>query len=75
LGGALRRHEKFSEKGKKFDSGAYIQFCSNLFYQKFLGKTTPRPASAGRGRKPVGSGAKNFLWGVGQKEIFCALAT
>ena len=75
LGGALRRPRKFPRKRKKFVNGAYIQFCSHSFYQKFVEKTTPRPAKRGGAETQTRLlGRKKFFWGVGQKEIFCALA-
>jgi len=70
LGGALRRHEKFQEKRKKFDSGAYIQFCSHLFYQKFLRKTIAPPRFCGAGQKTqksLGRGGKKK--GCGENEF------
>ena len=63
LGGALRRPRKFPEKRKKFDTGAYIQFCSHLFYQKFLEKTIAPPAG-GAGQETAKTrrlAGKNFL--------------
>ena len=70
LGGALRRPRKFRKVSRKSDYCAFIQLRSNLSYQKFLEKTTPRPASwrggaetqksLGRGGKKKGCGENEF---------------
>jgi hypothetical protein len=64
LGGALRRPRKFRKISRKSGCCAFIRPHSNLFYQKFLEKTTPRPAFAGRGRKTQ----KNRSGGAGRKK-------
>jgi hypothetical protein len=42
--------KKFTKKREKFYRGAYIQFCSNLLYQKFLRKTSIARPPLGGGR-------------------------
>ncbi len=37
MGGRFGRPRIRREKRKKFYRGVYLQLCSNLFYQKFLG--------------------------------------
>jgi len=59
------------QKVKKFYRGVYLQPRSNLFYQKFLTKTSARRPKGGGQEKPVGSRVKNFLpW---NPSIFCPL--
>jgi len=78
LGGHFGRPRIRREKRKRFYRGVYIQLRSNSFYQKFIGKTIAPPRQlAGRGGAETQTrrlGRKKFFWGVGQKEIFCALA-
>jgi hypothetical protein len=62
--GAASKLSLWPPKNQEVQFGAFIRPHSNLFYQKFLEKTTPRPAFAGRGRKTQ----KNRSGGAGRKK-------
>jgi hypothetical protein len=61
----------FQEKRKEFDFGAYIQFRSNSFYQKFVGKIIAPPHFARRGKNTNSlARAQKILLGCGAKGNF-----